>query len=430
MERLLKPTVLLLLVILCSPRIGIALTNEEIFSQFQFNYITPGARATAVGGAFIGLADDATAVDTNPAGLLKLYEPETSVEFKNISYIAEQIYKNRTCGQSIQKKEFTDRVNGVPFLSVVYPYNIKQKKIVFSAYRQESVKYKSSYRTDSFPIYSIADLCLRIYPIDASIDLSVTNYGLGIAMELFEGVSLGVSPRWSLLQLSSHSARFIADGVSLLDQEVSREYIINDDDSGFGINLGAMWELTPKFSIGMAYRGGTDFRVDIEEGRGKNIALDSDQSRFTLNLPDSFGIGAAVRAIDSGKSRLQLTMDILYIRYQNLLKDFDIILEGSESDDYEIDNATELHFGIEYGLKFNSLIQALYLRMGAYNDPDHGIRYAGPFQLVRDLFPGSKEYIHLTGGIGVVINKKFQIDSAVNLAESGTQVSLSSVYRF
>jgi hypothetical protein len=35
--------------------------------DFRFN--NPGARANAMGGAFIGLADDATAAYTNPAGL-------------------------------------------------------------------------------------------------------------------------------------------------------------------------------------------------------------------------------------------------------------------------------------------------------------------------------------------------------------------------
>ena len=35
----------------------------------QFNFLTPGARSMAMGGAFIGAADDATAAFSNPAGL-------------------------------------------------------------------------------------------------------------------------------------------------------------------------------------------------------------------------------------------------------------------------------------------------------------------------------------------------------------------------
>jgi long-chain fatty acid transport protein len=45
-----------------------ALTDEEIFRNFRFNMINPGARSMALGGAFVSLADDATAAQANPAG--------------------------------------------------------------------------------------------------------------------------------------------------------------------------------------------------------------------------------------------------------------------------------------------------------------------------------------------------------------------------
>src|SRR5687767_15117466 len=52
-----------------------ALTDEEVFRSFRFNTPPPGARALGMGGAFIGLADDATATFTNPAGLGYLMRP-------------------------------------------------------------------------------------------------------------------------------------------------------------------------------------------------------------------------------------------------------------------------------------------------------------------------------------------------------------------
>jgi hypothetical protein len=44
------------------------LNNSETFSGFQFNFNNPGARALGMGGAFVAVADDATAVIANPAG--------------------------------------------------------------------------------------------------------------------------------------------------------------------------------------------------------------------------------------------------------------------------------------------------------------------------------------------------------------------------
>ena len=52
-----------------APRPGFAdgLVNSETFGGFQFNFNNPGARALGMGGAFVAVADDATAVVANPA---------------------------------------------------------------------------------------------------------------------------------------------------------------------------------------------------------------------------------------------------------------------------------------------------------------------------------------------------------------------------
>ena len=56
------------------------LIDSEAFSGFQFNFNNPGARSLGMGGAFVAVADDATAVIANPAGLVILQRPELSAE--------------------------------------------------------------------------------------------------------------------------------------------------------------------------------------------------------------------------------------------------------------------------------------------------------------------------------------------------------------
>src|SRR5678816_4567659 len=58
------------------------LVNSETFGGFQFNFNNPGARSLGMGGAFVAVADDATAVVANPAGLTILQRPEVSAEYK------------------------------------------------------------------------------------------------------------------------------------------------------------------------------------------------------------------------------------------------------------------------------------------------------------------------------------------------------------
>ncbi len=65
---------------------GWALTAFNQNYNFNFRFNTPGARANAMGGAFIGMADDASAAYSNPAGLTILPKPEVSVEYKSAKY--------------------------------------------------------------------------------------------------------------------------------------------------------------------------------------------------------------------------------------------------------------------------------------------------------------------------------------------------------
>ena len=61
-----------------------ALTDEEIFRGFQFDFINPGARSLGLGGAYIAAADDATAAEANPAALHYIKRQELFGEYRSI----------------------------------------------------------------------------------------------------------------------------------------------------------------------------------------------------------------------------------------------------------------------------------------------------------------------------------------------------------
>ncbi len=415
----------------CVQSSGLALTNEEVFSQFRFNFITPGARATAFGGAFIGLADDATAVESNPAGLTVLTAPEISVELKDITYTAEQMYENSSPETEIEREEFDDVVKSVPFVSVVYPY----ERFVLSLYRQESVNYKSSYRTSPNSI-SITGTDWVNLPIDASVELGVTNYGIGVSVQLIEGLSLAVSPRWAEMKMTSHSFRFGLNNPYPTDfsaDDIHLKSTIDDEVFEFSINTGILWKIHPKISVGAVYRSGPTFTVtETLVNRDTGFVASGDLAEFTLKVPDSFGAGIGFRATDF----LIFMLDVVHIRYEDLLEDFDILFgeEAYTKENYTVDNATEVHVGAEYILPLGE--RFLALRAGVYNDPDHTIRFTGTTGnpsvdlLGKALFPGGDDQIHVTGGVGLVVNNHFQIDSAADIADKHTQFSLSAVYRF
>src|SRR5215213_9842185 len=97
----------------------------EALSGLQFNFGNPGARSLGMGGAFLGLADDASAAEANPAGLTILRKPEVSIEARN--YLEQQLFTTSGTFPDVERTAFThhsDRV-GVTFASAVLPIRNK-----------------------------------------------------------------------------------------------------------------------------------------------------------------------------------------------------------------------------------------------------------------------------------------------------------------
>ena len=95
---------------LCPSVLVVFLASTTVLAQgpnsLEFSFSNPGARAIALGGAFVGLADDATAAFANPAGLVQLAAPEVSVEGRGWSY--ETPF---TVGGNLQIFGFTEDLN-------------------------------------------------------------------------------------------------------------------------------------------------------------------------------------------------------------------------------------------------------------------------------------------------------------------------------
>ena len=64
----------------------------------EFSFSNPGARSLGFGGAFVALADDATAAYANPAGLNQLTRPEISLEGRSWRYSTPFVVGGRASG--------------------------------------------------------------------------------------------------------------------------------------------------------------------------------------------------------------------------------------------------------------------------------------------------------------------------------------------
>ena len=97
---------------------------EVGFSSIPFQFFPPGARSLAMGATFVGVADDATAAASNPAGLVILTKPETSVHgrFTHFSDLADAGYTSPSSSSV-----------SLSYASLVVPF----KPASFSVYYQQ-----------------------------------------------------------------------------------------------------------------------------------------------------------------------------------------------------------------------------------------------------------------------------------------------------
>src|SRR3989442_13175933 len=178
------------------------LSNTETFGGFQFNFNNPDARALGMGGAFIGVADDATAAVTNPAGLVILQRPELSGEVKftrfknNIKAFSNSLSDGPNA--TVHDRDFDDSVTTPSFFSFVYP----TERLVVAVFTRELVHFESNFRTDGVFFDGT-----RLFPVKSSLDVTALNVGAGVGLNLSRDYRLlpDIGGRIQFFHVAGHS---------------------------------------------------------------------------------------------------------------------------------------------------------------------------------------------------------------------------------
>ena len=131
-----------LLILSAAGRPGFAQSNIEANAGIQFEFSNPGARSRAMGGAFLGLSDDATAALANPAGLTQLAAPEFSFEGRASDFTTVLPFESdKRFDGTVINRDFTSGVNSPSFQSFVFAGN---RPWSVALYRTELVNFESS----------------------------------------------------------------------------------------------------------------------------------------------------------------------------------------------------------------------------------------------------------------------------------------------
>jgi len=428
---------LLLTVVLLVPGIPAAagdkgLTNSETFSGFQFNFNNPGARSLGMGGAFVAVADDATAVIANPAGLVILQRPELSAEVKFTRFSNTINAFSNTPAEGVtnrlHSRDFDDSVVTPSFFSFVYP----AERVVVAAFIRELINYESTFQTEGIFLNDPAGGVVRLLPVRSELEIRALNLGLaaGINLEKEHPMlpNIGASLEFSLGRIRSRLDRFDtqgANGPPDFSNPLSSE-TVDGTDLGVGFNIGALWHPMKDLGVGLVYRRGPryDTQQTISVVGGSTTVLD-----FGFKVPDVAAAGVSYRFFE----RLTVAFEATYIQYSQLVKGFQVPLADSMATKYKVDDALELHLGAEYIFFVKDI--PLAARGGFYTNPDHKIRYTGGQHdaseaAERLLYAGGKDRYHGTAGLGIVPFPGFQIDFAGNYSKDMREFSVSTVFRF
>ncbi|MDJ0927908.1 MAG: hypothetical protein QNJ73_09680 [Gammaproteobacteria bacterium] len=404
----------------------------------QFSFSDPGARSLSLGGAFVALADDATAAFANPAGLVQLLRPEVSIEGRSWSYSTPYTVGGRAEGlpsgfgidNTVGLRTATSNhdATGFSFLSLAYP----KGNWSFALFRHELADLEFSSETQG--LFGGGTNCCQTRQFDqrSMSDLSIVGYGFSTAYRVGENFNLG-------LGIVYYDASFISDATVygpdddtvasifapnsyLPERLVLREQIFFDD-TDWAVSVGLLWRLSQGWSIGGVYRQAPEFNIDFELTAGEifdpgvppGTVLFRGSSK--LELPEIYGLGLAYR---SAGGRFTLTFQWNRVEYSR-------IVDSLALDDRAIDDVDQLHLGVEY--VFLDLTPIFAVRLGTWLEPDHQLRATGDDPFARALLPPGDDEFHFAFGLGTAM-QNFQIDLGVDIADHVDTVSLSAILSF
>jgi len=440
-------------------------TDIESLSGLQFNFGNPGARSLGMGGAFLGLADDASAAEANPAGLTILRKPEVSIEIRN--YVEQQTFTTTGTFPDLTRTDFNHYSQRVPitFASAVYPY----KNATFGLYYHEALRNQGSGQVvpirndftgavkEDVPNFYLPkngtgpvtrDQCIAInvaakddfaclqytiLPFLSALDVTERTFGLAGAYKI-GNFSFGGTVRYQRFNETAFTFRVTPefDFSSISVQATSDIRENNDkakDVSDVTFAAGVKWTPSDRFSAGAVYKQGARYKAPTFAANEDTNFEFAKVSDTTFHIPDTFGAGISVRPIPV----LTVNVDAVRVKYSNLVDNFVSINESVRDIDqaYKAPDVTELHAGAEY---FFSTKIPLALRVGWWHDPAHSIEYRGPLTTpdrvaAAILYPRGESQNHRSIGAGLAW-PRFQVDAAYDTSPHYKVASVSMVARF
>ena len=310
-----------------------------------------GSKAISMGGAFIGLADDYSAVFWNPAGLAQMKAPNLSIYGAGL--MPSGSYSLGMLGIMAETESKT-------YLSgaVAYYHPLSEKLVVgIAAYVPSGLG----------ATYTGSDLQNFLQPpaaLEWESYLGVITVSPVIAYKVSDQLSVGLTLNFNYGLLNIKKP-----GIGQYSEELS--------GTGFGATLGVMFKPTENLSFGATFKLPTKIKLsgDAEMAGAALLGLaTSSEAEREATWPLWFGVGVAWNATD----KLTICVDAQYTNWQKfdeipitydasweMAKQIPVYGAGFQNAfDLQWEDAVQIRFGAQYQVS-----ESLALRAGYYSDP-------------------------------------------------------------
>ncbi|HPO13610.1 MAG TPA: outer membrane protein transport protein [Candidatus Hydrogenedentes bacterium] len=286
------------------------------------NPVGSGARAIGMGGAFIAVADDATAASWNPGGLTQLERPEISF-VHDFDFYRENV---RSKDHSELNSQETVDLNGVNYLSVAWPipWTIAGRNLVLSLNYQRKYDFDRDLNFNYNTVGSLfgggtaSTLSKYRYLQRGELAALSPAFGFEITNRISVGAVLNlwyhdILPKNEWEERTEVRSRGLINGVlAPFNQSKLRIEKNYENFDGMNFTVGILVKPTERLSLGAVYHSKLKARVKYTEVvRMSQVSAFPGYTRsvrpLEYDFPSAFGIGIAYRFPGD---RLTLSFDV------------------------------------------------------------------------------------------------------------------------
>ncbi len=347
--------------------------SAEVEIPSSFNPVGSGARALGFGGAFIAIADDATAASWNPGGLTQLQKPECSV-VGSFFHRGEDLTFG-TNPEADGSHSISDQ--NINYLSVTYPFEISKYNMVLSLSYQHLYDFNREWK---FKFKEDAELQVGDDHYEYEQTGSLTALGLSYCIRLLPQFSAGFTLNFWDDDLSPNNwkenYKFTSTGIMAGIPFVENFNRTEDHSiSGFNFNLGFLWKINYKWTLGGVFK--SPFKADLEHKIQWSSVIDhpllepypyEPVKNKELEMPMSYGIGVVHNVSDN----FSVSADLYRTEWDDCFyrdeygNEFSPITNGPAS---EIDPTHQVRIGAEYRFIDPEKEYLIPIRCGFFYDP-------------------------------------------------------------